>query len=494
MKTKEKLLLVASFLEGKNFPKKTKTQFVVEAKFDGEQLTTDPVDHNENLEINQELAWELDKKALQQHKLNRSVIKCTCYTVGNDLKKENVGYFVLDVRTTPEGENKAKWYQLLQSKYGKMKPEIRINLYIEGEQSNKESAPTQEIKKDAKIVKVDSPYKGGNQIDPRKLKPILVESEGYFLIGPESHKSETFVLSVTIGFAKNLLKLIPSDFNLTQKGSFFFSYSLMGNQIISDTFKDILASDIAAERASVRLHTTFDILKVFMSNQKPIEIFFCAEEDILLGKANLNIKELLVINEKTLNLKPLVVDEILTIDSLKKVDNSDPRSIMGIQLTLRKENILLGSDTNDESKIQMNRTPSVSPIRQSNNAQYDQRTPSPKQRVQFKVDNELDKARSRSSSIESEKIEINKSNNNNHSDSSSSAKTFDIQTSSNENRMVYVEQPQYANNQISKSEISEEMQLKVAYELQVWKEAKEREFEAYVNLLRLVIVLKGILN
>lgn len=75
----------------------------MEAKFDREQLSTDPIEHNESLEINQELAWELDKKALQQHKLQRSVIKVNCFSVSaSDGKKENIGYFVLDIRSAPD--------------------------------------------------------------------------------------------------------------------------------------------------------------------------------------------------------------------------------------------------------------------------------------------------------------------------------------------------------------------------------------------------------
>ena len=77
----DKYLLVVSFLEGRNFPKLNKTKLIIEAKFDAEQLTTDPVEHNEIIEVNQELAWELDKKSLQMHKLQRSCIKAICYAV-----------------------------------------------------------------------------------------------------------------------------------------------------------------------------------------------------------------------------------------------------------------------------------------------------------------------------------------------------------------------------------------------------------------------------
>ena len=44
---------------------------IVEAKFDGEQLATDPVDHTDQPEFATELAWEIDRKALHQHRLWR---------------------------------------------------------------------------------------------------------------------------------------------------------------------------------------------------------------------------------------------------------------------------------------------------------------------------------------------------------------------------------------------------------------------------------------
>ena len=49
---------------------------MVEAQFNKEVLTTDPVPHEGSImPISTELAWELTKKALQQHKLSRTPIK-----------------------------------------------------------------------------------------------------------------------------------------------------------------------------------------------------------------------------------------------------------------------------------------------------------------------------------------------------------------------------------------------------------------------------------
>ena len=73
---------------------------MVEAKFDGELLATDPVDHTENVDFTQELAWELDKKALHQHRLQRTSVKVQVYAVDVlSTMKEIVGYVVLDIRS-----------------------------------------------------------------------------------------------------------------------------------------------------------------------------------------------------------------------------------------------------------------------------------------------------------------------------------------------------------------------------------------------------------
>lgn len=60
---------------GRRFPKRPRHKIIVETKFDGETLTTDPIDHVEIPEFTTELAWELNKKSLHQHRLQRTPIK-----------------------------------------------------------------------------------------------------------------------------------------------------------------------------------------------------------------------------------------------------------------------------------------------------------------------------------------------------------------------------------------------------------------------------------
>jgi hypothetical protein len=65
--------------------------------------------------------------------------------------------------------------------------------------------------------------------DPKtKYKPVLNENEGYFQIGPVTNTCNTFVLSITILFAKNLIKVcdtvqsviaLPSSHSVLQSKS-----------------------------------------------------------------------------------------------------------------------------------------------------------------------------------------------------------------------------------------------------------------------------------
>ena len=89
-------------ITGRNFPKRSSHQLLFEAKFDGELLSTDGVEHIETPEITQELAWQINRKSLQQHKLQRTPIKILCYTLDTrSSARELIGYIVIDVRSAP---------------------------------------------------------------------------------------------------------------------------------------------------------------------------------------------------------------------------------------------------------------------------------------------------------------------------------------------------------------------------------------------------------
>ena len=84
-----RLLVTHLFRLGQHFPKRPHHQLIIEANFDGEILNTDTVTHTDSPKFNTELAWEIDKKSLHQHKLQRTPIKIQVCALG---QKKNISY------------------------------------------------------------------------------------------------------------------------------------------------------------------------------------------------------------------------------------------------------------------------------------------------------------------------------------------------------------------------------------------------------------------
>uniref|UniRef100_A0A3Q2Y0D0 Centrosomal protein 120 n=1 Tax=Hippocampus comes TaxID=109280 RepID=A0A3Q2Y0D0_HIPCM len=130
----EQLLIVLSILEGRDFPKCPRLSLEVQASFDGEQLTTDPVEHLDQPRFSTELAWELDRKMLHQHRLQRTPIKIQCFAVDSSSdSRDNVGYIVLDLRSVQEVPQNPRWHTLLSSKYTKKKPSLLLSMVLEND-------------------------------------------------------------------------------------------------------------------------------------------------------------------------------------------------------------------------------------------------------------------------------------------------------------------------------------------------------------------------
>ena len=121
-------LLVVSITQGRNFPAKNGKRLVVDGKFNEELLSSDPVQHSPAPQINTglyavrekarqkadgnewlslELAWELDKKALHHHKMQRSPIKFSFRNFFLDFSVFN--YFIIlflnQIKSQYAGEN-----------------------------------------------------------------------------------------------------------------------------------------------------------------------------------------------------------------------------------------------------------------------------------------------------------------------------------------------------------------------------------------------------
>uniref|UniRef100_A0A8C7U9R4 Centrosomal protein of 120 kDa n=1 Tax=Oncorhynchus mykiss TaxID=8022 RepID=A0A8C7U9R4_ONCMY len=336
----DQLLIVVSILEGRQFPKSQRHNLIVHAKFDGEQLATDPVDHKEQPQFCTELAWELDRRTLHQHRLQRTPIKLQCYAVDTTTSvKECVGYIILDLRSVQEIKQAPKWYPLLSSKYTKLKPAILLTIALENDTKQTELS-LERFKAKKAPPRQGSPVL--SNLFPEKLEAVLKEDEGYHQIGHQDYCTDLFVLSVTVAFATKLEQLIPSTMKLVGEGSeFFFYYTLLGNDITSEPFQNLISPSFEPERASVRIRSSDTVLLAFLSLQPSLQVHLCCGNHSLgstevslagLAKSSVDLEKQVATVEGAFILQP----PNRAKQSLPPVP-MDLQPTVGVSVTLRRE-------------------------------------------------------------------------------------------------------------------------------------------------------------
>ncbi|XP_055478756.1 centrosomal protein of 120 kDa isoform X2 [Psammomys obesus] len=338
----DQLLIVVSILEGRHFPKRPKHMLVVEAKFDGEQLATDPVDHTDQPEFATELAWEIDRKVLHQHRLQRTPIKLQCFALDPlSSAKETIGYIVLDLRTAQETKQAPKWYQLLSNKYTKFKSEIQISITLETDTKAQvdsfkaKGAPPREGKVPTSLCGVD----------PKDIVAVLNEEGGYHQIGPAEYCTDPFVLSVTIAFATQLEQLIPCTMKLPERQpEFFFYYSLLGNDVTNEPFNDLMNPNFEPERASVRIRSSVEVLRVYLAFHSKLQIHLCCG-DQSLGSTEIPLNGLLKKGSTEINQHPVTVEGAFTLDPPNRAKQKlapiplELAPTVGVSVALQREGV-----------------------------------------------------------------------------------------------------------------------------------------------------------
>uniref|UniRef100_A0A4W3J651 Centrosomal protein 120 n=1 Tax=Callorhinchus milii TaxID=7868 RepID=A0A4W3J651_CALMI len=335
------LVTLILFATGRHFPKRPRHKIVVEARFDGELLATDPVDHKDQPEFVTELGWEIDRKSLYQHRLQRTPIKLHCYAIDSlSSAKESVGYIILDLRSVQETKQTPKWYPLLSSKYTKCKPEVQIAIVLETD-----AKPQPEVFKARKAPPRDDKSKSNPNLGHKNLTPVLNEEESYYQIGPVEHCSDFFVLSVTIAFATQLEQLISSTIKLPEeRPEFFFYYTLLGNDVTNDPFTDLINPNFAPERASVRIRSSWQILQLFLASQPSFQIHLCCG-DRSLGSTEISFAGLFK-GGQGIDQRPAAIEGAFTLVPTNKVKQKLPPVLpvplelsptVGVSVTCRKE-------------------------------------------------------------------------------------------------------------------------------------------------------------
>ncbi|CAL8326853.1 unnamed protein product [Arctogadus glacialis] len=292
MKT-EPLLVVVSVLEGRDFPQSPRACVVVTARFDGERLSTDPVESREQPQFSTELAWELDRRTLHQHRLQRTPIKLTVFAVGSGTGGESggdaLGYVVLELRSVQEIRQEPRWYPLLSSRFSQRRPALLLSVLLENDTKTPHASPDRFRAKKA-------PPRPGSlvvaDLVPERLEAVLVPEQGYHQVGPPELCSDMFVLSVTVAFASKLEQLVPSTVPLAAEGAdFFFYYSLLGNDITSAPFLNLLSPSFQPERASVRIRSTKQVLLTYLGQQPALQVHLCCGSQSL-GSAEVPLSDL----------------------------------------------------------------------------------------------------------------------------------------------------------------------------------------------------------
>lgn len=367
----DQLLIVVSILEGRHFPKRPKHLLVVEAKFDGEQLATDPVEHTDQPEFATELAWEIDRKALHQHRLQRTPIKLQCFALDPvSSAKETIGYIVLDLRTAQETKQAPKWYQLLSNKYTKFKTEIQIGIALETDTK----APVDSFKAKGappRDGKVPASLSG---LDPKDIVVVLNEEGGYHQIGPAEYCSDFFIMSVTIAFATQLEQLIPCTMKLPERQpEFFFYYSLLGNDVTNEPFNDLINPNFEPERASVRIRSSIEILHVYLALQSKLQIHLCCG-DQSLGSTEVPLTGLLKKGSTEINQRPVTVEGAFILDPPNRAKQKlapipvELAPTVGVSVALQREGIdaqsLIELKTQNEHELQHSKKQVLTPIKE----------------------------------------------------------------------------------------------------------------------------------
>uniref|UniRef100_A0A4W2I7N9 Centrosomal protein of 120 kDa n=1 Tax=Bos indicus x Bos taurus TaxID=30522 RepID=A0A4W2I7N9_BOBOX len=368
----DQLLIVVSILEGRHFPKRPKHMLIVEAKFDGEQLATDPVDHTDQPEFATELAWEIDRKALHQHRLQRTPIKLQCFALDPSTSaRETIGYVVLDLRTAQETKQAPKWYQLLSNKYTKFKSEIQISIALETDTK----APVDSFKAKGappRDGKVPASLSG---LDPKDIVAVLNEEGGYHQIGPAGYCTDFFIMSVTIAFATQLEQLIPCTMKLPERQpEFFFYYSLLGNDVTNEPFSDLINPNFEPERASVRIRSSIEILRVYLTLHSKLQIHLCCG-DQSLGSTEIPLTGLLKKGSTEINHRPVTVEGAFTLDPPNRAKQklapipAELAPTVGVSVALQREGMdaqsLIELKTQNEHEPHHSKKRVLTPIKEN---------------------------------------------------------------------------------------------------------------------------------
>ncbi|KAI8496028.1 hypothetical protein Bbelb_264440 [Branchiostoma belcheri] len=129
---------------------------------------------------------------------------------------------------------------------------------------------------------------------------------------------------------------------LPSRGSgFFFYYSLLGNDVTNESFHNLLNPDFPAERASVRVRSSVQVLRLFLAAQPGLQIHLCCG-DHSLGSTEVPLNTLLKSASDQMD-KPASVEGSFVLNPPNRVKQQLPPTggdmvpSVGVSITLRQD-------------------------------------------------------------------------------------------------------------------------------------------------------------
>ncbi|KAJ8322706.1 hypothetical protein QVD99_007649 [Batrachochytrium dendrobatidis] len=345
-------IVQATVFEGRNFTRQPGSKVYVQCRFNNEILTTDPADHLATPIWDTELAWDVDTKLLGFLRSQRVSLKLICYSIDiKTNKRESLGYIMLDLRAAIQGPPPfpEKWFTLVNIKShpgghnapaSVFRPELKISFTVqpkhhdsipsvqstlELEGRRKKSASNDQI---AQRSSTELPSTASTAAATRTQSKLGLSSrKNYATIGPVSNSSlgtipqsnpnhavatsipfelksagfyqlgtgdQLFCLWITIAFGEHL-ELLLDDAQIsrqTNNTGYYFYYSFMGNDIMTQRFYQLDKPNFPAERVSVKLRASQSDIQTFFREISKIIIYLC-HEDRAIGFADIPICNLL---------------------------------------------------------------------------------------------------------------------------------------------------------------------------------------------------------
>lgn len=164
-------------------------------------------------------------------------------------------------------------------------------------------------------------------------------------------------------------QLIPSTMKLSAEGSeFFFYYTLLGNDITSEPFRNLLSPDFEPERASVRIRSSKQILQTFLAQQPSLQVRIKSVQNLSqsgrvsrhlpfgpsqihlccgnhsLGSTDVSLSALSAVSVD-LDIKAANVEGAFILQPPKRIKKTlpalpaDQQATVGVSVTLRREEV-----------------------------------------------------------------------------------------------------------------------------------------------------------